>query len=238
MKMNKRNKLCFKMAVMVFLLCMMTGGKVCRAEEITDLSGKKLTGYLETSKSQKTYRICAVKTGSITLRFSPKQGKNGVGWGYDLELYSDNGKKIIAYSRCRTETIRTFYVKKGNYYVVVKAAWSGAAPDADGGYEISALSKTENIASMKQTIIHYARKTRWVKWKKVWGADGYEIQIYPNKRLAAGSAKILTTSENYVKIPKRLFKGTYYVRIRAYRDCITGERIYGKYTRVKKIKSK
>lgn len=238
MKMNKRNKISFTIAMLVFLLCMMTGGKVCRAEEITDLSAQKTTGCIETAKSQKTYRICVTKTGSVTLKFAPKTGKTGVGWGYDLELYSGNGKKIITYARCRTATTRTFYAKKGSYYVVVKAAWSGAAPDADGGYEISALSKTENVASMKQTVIHYAKKTRWMKWKKVRGADGYEIQIYPNKRLVAGSAKILTTSENYVKIPKRLFKGTYYVRIRAYRDCITGEQIYGKFTQVKKIKSK
>ncbi len=74
-----------------------------------------------------------------------------------------------------------------------------------------------------------------VKWKKVNGADGYQIQ-YARKKTFKGK-KSVTASKTSYTIKKLKKKKTYYVRVRAYKK--NGQKKeYGKWSAVKKVRVK
>lgn len=74
-----------------------------------------------------------------------------------------------------------------------------------------------------------------VKYKKISGADGYEISYSTNKRFQSATKKIRTSS--LAKTVKGLKKNrNYYVRIRAYKEDSIGSKIYGSYSKSKRVK--
>lgn len=73
-----------------------------------------------------------------------------------------------------------------------------------------------------------------LKWKKISGAKGYQIQYATNKKFK--SKKTKTTTKLRYTIKKLKKKKTYYVRVRAYKS--SKKKVYGKWSNVKKIKVK
>lgn len=82
------------------------------------------------------------------------------------------------------------------------------------------------------------KKAAKVKWKKVSGAKGYQIQYSKDKDFKSGIKSTLvkggSTLSKTVKISK---KGTYFFRVRAYKK-VTDVKVYGKWSTVKKGKVK
>lgn len=75
-----------------------------------------------------------------------------------------------------------------------------------------------------------------LKWKKVEGASGYQVRYATNKKLRKPKTK---TTDRQTLTLKKLKKGkTYYVKVRAYRLDSAGNRVYGAYSKVKKVKVK
>ena len=74
-----------------------------------------------------------------------------------------------------------------------------------------------------------------LKYKKVSGAEGYEISYSTDKKFKKSVTKKTTKKTSFALT--KLKKGkTYYVRVRAYKTDSTGKKVYGKYTSVKKVK--
>ncbi len=71
--------------------------------------------------------------------------------------------------------------------------------------------------------------------KKVKGATGYEVVYAKNKKFS--KAKKLSTKKTSVTL-KKLKKGTYYVKVRAYKTAVKGKKSYGSYSSPKKVKIK
>ena len=71
--------------------------------------------------------------------------------------------------------------------------------------------------------------------KKVKDAAGYEVVYAKNKKFS--KAKKLSTKKTSVTL-KKLKKGTYYVKVRAYKTDAKGKKCYGSYSSVKKVKIK
>ena len=101
------------------------------------------------------------------------------------------------------------------------------------------LSVTEKIKVPKVSItsIKASKKKLTIRWKKIWSAWGYQVQVAKNKKFTKGK-KTYTLYTN-----KKIFKGvrnkTYYVRVRAYTyDVSTAKRIYGKFSNIKKKRTK
>lgn len=73
-----------------------------------------------------------------------------------------------------------------------------------------------------------------VTWKKVSGAEGYQIQCAGNRKFKKAVNKE-TARKNKIKVKKLRSGKRYYVRVRAYKKAADGTKIYGKYSRLKKI---
>ena len=73
-----------------------------------------------------------------------------------------------------------------------------------------------------------------VSWKKVTGANGYQVVCAANKKFTKGKQTLTVTKQSAVF--KNLKKKTYYVKVRAYKVDSTGTKVYGKYSSVKKVK--
>ncbi|MBR1693652.1 MAG: fibronectin type III domain-containing protein, partial [Lachnospiraceae bacterium] len=98
--------------------------------------------------------------------------------------------------------------------------------------KVTAPAKSK-ISSVKNS----KKKTIVAKWKKVKGAKGYEVQYALNKKFTK-SKKSKTTGKLTLTV-KKLKKGkTYYVRVRAYKTDGNGNKVYGKWSAIKKVKVK
>ena len=91
---------------------------------------------------------------------------------------------------------------------------------------------------MKKTtglkVMNTKGKNLVVRYSKVSGAKGYQITYATNSKFTKGKKVVNTTKRT--KTIKKLKKGkTYYVRVRAYKKDSTGRKVYGKYSKVKKV---
>ncbi len=204
----------------------------------TRLTNNKIYGSLWNGSDQDVYKLRVPKTAKVVLNFYPNSTETDLGWGYDIEIYKKNGERAAFYRQIKKTTQKQFYALKGTYFVVVKANWSKSAPPATDDYAIAATVKSSRVPSLKGRKLSYMPKTSALKWKGVKGVDGYEIQVCKNKKFKASQTKFYTTVEKMYKFTRHLKRGTYYVRVRAYCDTVTGDRLYGKFTKVKKIKKK
>ena len=73
--------------------------------------------------------------------------------------------------------------------------------------------------------------------KKVAGAAGYEIKYSTNKKFKKSVKTVRFTGKSKT-ISKLKKNKTYYVKVRAYKKDANGNKVYGKYSKIKKIKIK
>lgn len=203
---------------------------------VNSLTPQKRYGSLWTGDDNDVYQLCVAGTEVVTLQFWTQGILDELGWGYDIEIYKKNGSKLTGYKQIKATAQKMFYAKPGIYYVVVKANWSNAAPKRE--YAIAATSKEVLVPSMRGKKIAYVPQTSTVKWGKAKHVDGYEIYVCKNKKFKKKNTTVYSTIEKSYRLPKRLRKGFYYIKIRAYCETLTGDRIYGKFSKVKKIRKK
>lgn len=105
--------------------------------------------------------------------------------------------------------------------------------DSSSGSTITAPAKVK-IRKLKA-----AKKKLTVTWKKVAGARGYRIQIARNRGFTKSLKTYNVSANKFKKVFSRLKKKTtYYVRINAFCNDEEGNKLVGKYSTVKKKKTK
>ncbi len=120
-----------------------------------------------------------------------------------------------------------------------------AAPSVAPSESPSASPKVQRPAApkkLKAKLAGQAKKASKRKvtfsWKKCSGADGYQLALSKNKKK---NFKTLATTTK-VKLKKKLKKGTWYVKVRAYKtgsDTKNGSRkLYGKYSKPIRVRIK
>ena len=110
---------------------------------------------------------------------------------------------------------------------------------ANAGKKQSTPSKTVKVKAPSKVKLTSAKngkgKKLIVKWKKVTGAKGYQLQYAMNKKFK--KKKSVQTKKTKYTIKKLKKKKTYYIRVRAYK--MNGKKkVYGKWSKVKKVKIK
>ena len=89
-----------------------------------------------------------------------------------------------------------------------------------------------------KSVKNNRKKAITVKWKRSIDADGYQISYSKKKSFAGAKKKNVTYIYDSITI-KKLSKGkTYYVRARAFTKDNYGNKVYGKWSEVKKVKIK
>lgn len=127
------------------------------------------------------------------------------------------------------------YLKKGTYYVRISNVGRSTRNTIDYQLKVYYTTPKANIKSVTSP----SQKKMTVKWKKLKGVSGYEVVTANDKKFKKnkivtkvnGSKKIKTT----IKKLKR--QKTYYVKMRGY-ITVDGQKYYGPYSKVKKVKSK
>ena len=141
-------------------------------------------------------------------------------------------------------------VRPGLRISISSGAWTSAGKLAgldDGSIDQYSESITKNnqnaskvtvTAPLKvnlSTVKNAKGKKINVKWKKVKGAKGYQLQYALNKKFK--KKKSIQTKKTKYTIKKLKKKKTYYIRVRAYK--MNGKKkVYGKWSKVKKVKIK
>ena len=99
----------------------------------------------------------------------------------------------------------------------------------------AAPSGTEVKKAVLKSVKNKKGKKAVIRWKKVKGASGYQIAYAVNKKFKKKKTKNVTKTTVTLKKLKK--KKTYYIKVRAYKK-IKGEKVYGKWSNVKKVKIK
>ncbi|MDD6728392.1 MAG: fibronectin type III domain-containing protein [Eubacteriales bacterium] len=130
------------------------------------------------------------------------------------------------------------YPKKNGNYKFTVTLKSNPAVTASSNQSVSGL---DNPA----ITVTYAKSTKskkmTLKWKKdITDASGYEIQYATDKKFKKNKKTVVVKGKKNASktISKLKSKKTYYVRVRAYLDQGSGEKIYGGWSKVKAIKVK
>ncbi len=107
--------------------------------------------------------------------------------------------------------------------------------------EIQDVKKKWAKALVGKASIRDARKAKngqvKVRWKKVPGVTGYELQYTSNGTFTKANTKIIPKSKAEYVIKKQKGAKTYQIRIRAFKS-IGGEKAYGAYSGIRKVKVK
>lgn len=108
--------------------------------------------------------------------------------------------------------------------------------DSSSGNGGSTITAPAKVKIRKLTA---AKKKLTVTWKKVAGARGYRIQIARNRAFTKSLKTYNVSANTSKKVFSRLKKKTtYYVRINAFCNDEEGNKLVGKYSTVKKKKTK
>ena len=141
-----------------------------------------------------------------------------------VEAKKEEAKEVIKTVEVKTVEVKTVEVKK----VEVKTV--------EGKTVVVKAPKQVKIKSVKNK----KKKALTVKWKKIKDASGYEVCIARNKKFT--KAKKVKTIKNVnkasLKIKKLKKNKTYFVKVRAYTFDPSGNKVYGDWSEVEKIKIK
>ena len=97
------------------------------------------------------------------------------------------------------------------------------------GEKYQAPGKVKKLKVKKKSL----KKIR-LSWKKVSGANGYQVSVKVRKK---GKFKVVKTIRKNKYIRRKYRNKIIYVKVRAYK-IVAGNKIYGKYSAVKKYKNK
>lgn len=90
-------------------------------------------------------------------------------------------------------------------------------------------------AKTKITKVNVKNKAVTVKFKKISGVAGYEVQYSTKKNFAAGKTQTVVTTSNKVKFKKAKKSKKYFVRVRSYYIGEKGK-VYSQWSKTAKVK--
>ncbi len=95
--------------------------------------------------------------------------------------------------------------------------------------------------AVKKTTLKSAKSPKKgqikIAWSKVSKASGYEIKYGVNKKFRNAKTKRMGSSKTSYTVKRLKSKKTYYVRLRAYK-LVDGKRVYGPYSKSRKVRAK
>lgn len=163
-------------------------------------------------------------------------------------LYDGNGHTVWP-SKYNYDNLLYENLKAGEYFIAIKD-WAGpysfyltqnlyrfyrAEANANNPQTKKKITKPKKAKIKK---VKGYKKALEVRYAKVSGASGYQIQVATDKKFKKNKKTVTAKkSKTKVKISKLKKKKKYYVRIRAYKS-VSGKKVYGAWSKVKTVKTK
>ena len=198
------------------------------APEPTETPAPKLT-VAPTATPAPTAKPTAVPTPAVlTGKFTVTLSKTS---------YTYNGKKqtpkVAVTYKGKTVSSKYYTVSYKNNKNVgnasVTVTGKGKYKACSGKASFKIILKPGNISELKA-----GKKSASVKWSKISGAAGYQLQYSTSKKFSKSkTVKISGTAKNKQTIKSLSSQKTYYVRIRAYKT-VNGKKWYGAWSKSKK----
>lgn len=206
----------------------------------------KVTGYGKHDSDVTTFKYTVVpaKTegfkaassnyNAITLTWNECKGASG------YEIYKNNGSKYTLIKTITSADVTSYKdtgltTKKKYQYKIRTLAADGEGGTLAGAYAEASATPIPNTPVVTLTA---GTKKATVKWKKIDGANGY--QVYRSTKQSSGFKLVKTIKKGSTVsfTNKKLKKGTtYYFKVRAYRT-VSGKKVYSSYSAVKSVKVK
>lgn len=106
-------------------------------------------------------------------------------------------------------------------------------PNQSQNTSISATQKlsVKKLVSKKKALVVY--------WNKIANVSGYQIQVATDKKFKKNKKTVIVAKQNASKktVKKLKEKKKYFVRVRAYK-IVDGKKSYGKWSKIKSVKTK
>ena len=93
--------------------------------------------------------------------------------------------------------------------------------------------------SVSPKTVKSAKKAISVKWKKVRGVKGYQVQVATDKKFKKNKKTVTIKKQKTTKttVKKLKAKKKYYVRVRTYK-IVNGKKVYSSWSKIKTVKTK
>lgn len=196
-------------------------------EPIADMKASlgTVTGLKATSSAYNTAKLSWAKKSAAK--------------GYVIYRAEGKGayKKIVTITKNSTLSYTNKSLKTGTTYSYKVAAYGTVGgKTVTGGF--SSVKSVKPVLKKTSVTLKAGKKQAVVKWKKVAGASGYQVQRSIKKKSGYKTVKTVTKGSTVKYTNKKLKKGKrYYYRVRAYRK-VSGKKIYSSYSAVKSVKVK
>ena len=112
-------------------------------------------------------------------------------------------------------------------------------PETKPAQPTAPTDTTEMPASVKVNKAQAKKKALVVYWNKIANASGYQIQVATDKKFKKNKKTVTVAKQNASKKTVKKLKANkkYFVRVRAYK-IVDGKKSYGKWSKIKSIKTK
>ena len=151
-----------------------------------------------------------------------------------MTLLNDDNIGILPKVQCENYIFNGWYTQKSGGTKVTSSTVLNAGTTLFAQWiKVNKPSKVKAPSLKSQKSGHIV-----VSFKKITGADGYEIAYSANKKFPSSSAKKIVSDSAKKTLGKLKSGKKYYVRVRAYKTDSTGKKVYGVYSEVRSIKVK
>lgn len=224
--------------------CKYSKKPVVRIEEYkTNEYGNSEWNKIEQANPDKTPTATATLTAGKMYRVSVEY--DSVSGKYNLTLTKSAAADAVI---AKINAIGTVTANSDAAIQAAKAAYNALSPaEQKLVYNAGTISTAEKrIADLTKPSIKKAkikavtrikRKKATVVWKKVSGANGYEVKYATKKNFKKAKTVTVKATKGKVVIKKLKAKKKYYVKVRAYK-MHRGQKYYGAYSKVKKFVAK
>ena len=205
-----------------------------------DLQDKVLALKAESVKIMAKQIEANIKTG---LSLANHTAKVTVSWDKDEDadgyIFKVNGRET-AYSAGKTAMTYSSNVSVGKKYTYEVTPYVNHVRDGNSSkvkgrtYKIAYVPKV-TVATAKLTKVRKGKKSFTAKWKKVNGADGYQLSYKSGKRTKYQIVR--SGSKTSLKVTKLKKHKKYTVKVRAYKT-INNLKYYGSWSNAGKVVTK
>lgn len=115
----------------------------------------------------------------------------------------------------------------------------GQKPETKPTQPTTPTDTTEKSATVKVNKALAKKKALVVYWNKIANVSGYQIQVATDKKFKKNKKTVTVAKQNASKktVKKLKAKKKYFVRVRAYK-IVDGKKVYGKWSKIKSVKTK